>query len=387
MTRTADKPATQRRKESAAGIIERLGGEAYDAAQGDLPWEAALSRLRDALRADAATFILYDPRAGAGGYACAIDIPEKLQRDYADYYWSVDPFRLGATRLGIGPGVAVTDAMLVPERELLRSEGYNDGMKPYGFRYLLGGGLSRAGGAGAALSLMRLRASGPYGAGDCAAMAALLPRWRRAVSLHAALAPLAGPWPLFLAAEDAAGRGVVVIDARGLIVVANRTGERHLAAASGIYTSRGRLHARGDRADRDLERAIALARDPIARESPFCVSAPRGEQAPLQLRVLPAPASRFGRGNSRAVLVMIEEPTAPAVTLDDFARRHALTRAERDLLEQLVCGVRLVDAAQHLQRSHNTARNQIQSIFAKTGTHRQTELVLRVLKRAPTARA
>jgi DNA-binding CsgD family transcriptional regulator len=380
LTRTARKPVARRRKESAASIVERLGGEAYDAALGDLPWEAALARLRDALRADAATFVLYDSRAGAGGYACAIDIPEKLQRDYADYYWSVDPFRLGAARLGIRPGVAVTDAMLVPERELLCSEGYNDGMKPHGFRYLLGGGLSHAGSAGAALSLMRLRTSGPYDAGDRATMAALLPRWRRAVSLHAALGPLEGPWPLLLAAEDAAGRGVVVIDGRGLIRAANRTAERHLAAASAIYSSRHRLHARDANADCALERAIAFAGDRLSPQPPFRVTAPRGEHAPLQLRVLPAPASRFGRGNARAVLVMIDEPHPSTDTLDAFARRFGLTRAERDLLESLVGGDRLIDAAQRLQRSHNTARNQLQAIFAKTETHRQGELIAKALR-------
>jgi DNA-binding CsgD family transcriptional regulator len=77
---------------------------------------------------------------------------------------------------------------------------------------------------------------------------------------------------------------------------------------------------------------------------------------------------------------MIDEPHPSTDTLDAFARRFGLTRAERDLLESLVGGDRLIDAAQRLQRSHNTARNQLQAIFAKTETHRQGELIAKALR-------
>jgi DNA-binding CsgD family transcriptional regulator len=45
----------------------------------------------------------------------------------------------------------------------------------------------------------------------------------------------------------------------------------------------------------------------------------------------------------------------------------------------LAAGRSLAQAADRLARSRNTARNQLQSIFAKTGAHRQAELVATVL--------
>jgi DNA-binding CsgD family transcriptional regulator len=49
-------------------------------------------------------------------------------------------------------------------------------------------------------------------------------------------------------------------------------------------------------------------------------------------------------------------------------------------LRELVSGHSLAESAKHLARSLNTVRNQLQSIFAKTDTHRQAELIAKVLR-------
>jgi DNA-binding CsgD family transcriptional regulator len=68
---------------------------------------------------------------------------------------------------------------------------------------------------------------------------------------------------------------------------------------------------------------------------------------------------------------------APAVAgaVRAAADRHRLTKAEAALLRELADGRSLAQAALRLARARNTVRNQLQSIFAKTGTHRQAELV------------
>lgn len=368
------------RRTAPSVAAAQLAADAYDAALGEMPWEAALARMATTLGADCATFVLYDPGGGLGTYACAVDIPERLQRDYAAHYWKVDPLRLGAERLGNAPGVAVTDDMLVPARDLLASEGYNDGMKPYGLRYFLGGGLSRAGSAGTALGLLRRAAGAGFGDEEVAAMSALLPRWQRAVSLHWALAAVNGPWPLLLSAEDAAERGVVVVDGVKRIVSANRCAERHLTDAAGIRGTGGRLVARDGTAERALRRAIAAALDPDARSASSDIFAPRTERQALRLRVMPVPPGRLGAGRPRHALVLIDEPETDRTRgLERFARRHGLTGAERALLEQLAAGRSIAEAATRLGRSVSTARNQLQVIFGKTETHRQSELVAKAL--------
>jgi DNA-binding CsgD family transcriptional regulator len=56
-----------------------------------------------------------------------------------------------------------------------------------------------------------------------------------------------------------------------------------------------------------------------------------------------------------------------------------LTMAEARLARVLVAGHTLDDYAASVDVSHNTARNQLASILAKTGAKRQAELVATIL--------
>lgn len=78
------------------------------------------------------------------------------------------------------------------------------------------------------------------------------------------------------------------------------------------------------------------------------------------------------------LIASISDPSVPA--LEGIIARHGLTRAEATLACELAAGRSLTDAAERLARSRSTVRNQLQSIFAKTATHRQAELVAKILR-------
>ena len=59
-----------------------------------------------------------------------------------------------------------------------------------------------------------------------------------------------------------------------------------------------------------------------------------------------------------------------------------LTPAESIVLERLVYGLSLQEIAEALGTSRNTVRNQLQVVFEKTGTNRQSELIRLVLSTA-----
>jgi len=63
-----------------------------------------------------------------------------------------------------------------------------------------------------------------------------------------------------------------------------------------------------------------------------------------------------------------------------IAQAFGLTPAEARLVALLAGGVSVTDAADRLGIVRETARNQLKSVFAKTGTHRQPELVSLVLQ-------
>ncbi len=70
---------------------------------------------------------------------------------------------------------------------------------------------------------------------------------------------------------------------------------------------------------------------------------------------------------------------APANLVGPF---FDLTPAESIVLERLVYGLSLQEIATTLGTSRNTVRNQLQVIFEKTGTNRQSDLIRLVLSTA-----
>jgi DNA-binding CsgD family transcriptional regulator len=72
-------------------------------------------------------------------------------------------------------------------------------------------------------------------------------------------------------------------------------------------------------------------------------------------------------------LTDLARPSLPAP--DRIAAILGLTSAEGRLVAQLTEGRELADAAERLGISVHTARSQLKSVFVKTDTHRQAELV------------
>jgi DNA-binding CsgD family transcriptional regulator len=76
-------------------------------------------------------------------------------------------------------------------------------------------------------------------------------------------------------------------------------------------------------------------------------------------------------------VLFVDDPndtSSPAPT-DLYSRAFRLTPAEARLAVHLASGASLTEAADEFGVTHNTVRAQLRSIFDKTDTHRQGELV------------
>lgn len=78
------------------------------------------------------------------------------------------------------------------------------------------------------------------------------------------------------------------------------------------------------------------------------------------------------------IAVTIEEST-PAERLDLFARAHALSARESELLGHLGSGAATREIAGRMFLSEHTIQDHLKAVFAKTGTHSRKELLARAL--------
>ena len=84
---------------------------------------------------------------------------------------------------------------------------------------------------------------------------------------------------------------------------------------------------------------------------------------------------RSGRGSSNCFSVMITARTRGPVGKEVLTDLFGLTLAESRLAECLIQGISPTQYAAQQTLSQNTVRNQLKSIFEKTGVRRQSDLV------------
>lgn len=229
-------------------------------------------------------------------------------------------------------------------------------------------------------AVMRQRHKGPFSEADARDFQRILPHVQRVLELQARMGELAFRAQASEAALDRIGSGVVLADAEARILFANAKAQRLLRGQDGVLSSGQRLACRlGDETTtlQQMVRTISEGRVTGASGPNIAfASRPSGKEA-LVLVVLPVPrehtAAKVSRGASVAVFILDpdERRLTPAVVLEKLG----LTPAEARLAAELVKGEPLDLIAERFGVAKGTIRTQLLSLFRKTGTGRQAELV------------
>jgi DNA-binding CsgD family transcriptional regulator len=111
------------------------------------------------------------------------------------------------------------------------------------------------------------------------------------------------------------------------------------------------------------------------------VIVPRTEKLPVIVRILPFDGPALQPGQAvRALLTLNALGPRPGPPATIIAKTFRLTPSEAKLACIIARGAPPDVAARELKISRETARNQLKSVFAKTDTHRQSELVALLLQ-------
>jgi len=119
---------------------------------------------------------------------------------------------------------------------------------------------------------------------------------------------------------------------------------------------------------KDHSRQYSLALEPVI--------VPRMEKLPVIVRIWPFDGPTHQPGQEvRALLTLNALGPKPGPSAAILAKTFRLTPSEAKVACVIARGAPPDIAARELKISRETARNQLKSVFAKTGTHRQSELV------------
>ncbi len=169
------------------------------------------------------------------------------------------------------------------------------------------------------------------------------------------------PWAIFALATS------------GRVVQLNGRAEALLADGDALRLADGTIEAVDRAADEDLRDAVRRAVGGV-NGSALLHRGP--ESHPLVVQAIPVNPMALAAPMGVAVVLYVRDPAQHARGgAQVLAELWKFTPAESQLLERIGGGSDLATAAATLGISRNTARNQLQSMFAKTGTRRQTELL------------
>jgi DNA-binding CsgD family transcriptional regulator len=345
----------------------RLGDAAIDPAV----WPDIMHELSVAVGAEGAALLQSDVRTSDVPISPAV--VDLLQNYFRNGWHKRDLRAERGVPLLMQRAKVIIDQDLITPDEMRGAGFYNENLLPSGFQWFACVGFF-AGSALWGLSIQRTPRQGPFGAEDKHVLALLSDKLTEVATLSTAVGRAA--LLNVVNALNLIPQPAVAIDCNGFVLETNKAAEtvfdrdlrvawRRLVLADAeakrtFETFLDRLRLVPDRA--------VLSAEPIVVRRP--------NRAPIVIKILPIDGAARGPFlGARALLLLTELGPKSAPKEHLVAKAYGLSPAEARLAARIATGSSLEDVADELGLALSTARNQLKSVFAKTDTHRQGELV------------
>ena len=309
---------------------------------------------------------------------------------WAEYYSRINPWAPGLAKAPVGLPVAA-ERVLVRE-ELVGTEYYNDWLRPQE-DVITGVGLILCAEPERFLTLTtNIRAADEERRMPEASrlLHRLAPHLTRAFEINRAIRARLDPKAMEAALEAAAG-AAVVLDGSGRSCCHNTAAAQMLAHSSVVaLDAAGRLEFIDPAAQRLMDQSVRAAARSLFPGVPATFPAAGSEGQQLKVQVIPLrtepsaadPAAHFGTSKAPSMLVLMQHVKAAEQPVQRLLmEQFRLTQTECNLVLAVCRGEQLGAIATQREVSIHTVRNQLKSVFGKTGVNSQTRLVALLLSR------
>lgn len=363
-----------------------LVGDIYQAGLEPERWPAVIARMSRVFEADLAC--IYTPVASRPEQSLYLtyNFSVAMESAYAGYYHRIDEWSGTALRQNrYVQGRVALGEDIIPQRELRRTEFYQDFLKHHDMEWIVSSVLFEASPETPAthMTFTRNLGRGGYAQDGVRLMQLIAPHVRRALLTHWQLSEARLHQRIHQTGMDSLGYGVALLRSNGDAVYLNAFAERILQAADGLMLKAGVLLARHApehaafthllrQAANGLGGGLHLRRDNGAGSV----------KRPYNLTAIPLQEGHPFRPLAEArVMLLIHDPehADPLDGLKNFATRYRLTPAEARVLNLLLNDLGPQQIADQLGVGIRTVRSQLSSLYTKTGTKNQRDLIVSAL--------
>lgn len=354
-----------------------LVGLIYDAVLKPDLWNAVLEKASGFVGGMGASIFRQDVIRKVGNAYYTWGMDAEYEKLYFRKYIHINPLLPALLTVDVGR-VSSNSEQLVPA-EFFQTRFYREWAKPQGLIDNVFCILERSATSAAGFVVFRNERDGMADAKAYELLEAIVPHLRRAVLIGNVIEHKTTESQGFSDLLDRIRAGVFVVDASGNIRYSNRTANEIVRAGDYLRSAGGKLIARQTEANQLLQEAFRAAGDGGATISNKCVAIPllAADGTRHLLNLLPLTRQRapgIDANAAAAVFVQkaaVELPNPPEV----IASAYQLTKTELRVLLALVQLGGGPEIAEALGIGNGTVKTHLRSLFRKTGTKHQTDLV------------
>lgn len=353
----------------------------YDAALDDSLWPNVVRELTCLVDADDS--YLFGPRMAEIGHSFTLsplmNAGEEFAQDYEAHYWQLDVWMIQALKMGaVHSGNILHGDQLVERPDFLRTEIYNDFLKPKGLGIIMGGivfdHLTPDYSPPILMCFYKKVSAAAFSASDELVFRTLMPHLQRSLRMRWQFQAQKEACQLRELALGQINSAILLLNQRGQIIFANPLAESMLKkGGSPIVRNNylaGYLPHHHDAIQCAIRQAAAGMGSTLRLDN----------KPPHQVRIMTLSPVTASKGDnlktSARVIVLLSEPDKPATgNLGGFAKLYRLTPAETRVLEQLLLQESTQDIADTLHIGIKTLRTQLSALFSKTQTKNQRDLI------------
>lgn len=344
-------------------------------------WTTVLEQLTADVGGRGAMLSRLNVRDGSGAAQFVRPDADEARRAF-DYYASKNPLMLvedPTNYLRTWTPRVLTDDDLLPKAEFVRSEFYNDFMRPLDMHAVMLIRLAIHKEDIFAISISRTEVRGSFRPEELAATRRLHPHLLRSFTLGRRFAATQNEALNLSEALNALPHPVIMVGTGGIVRHVNTAAEALMARRNDLVVRHGRLSAADGGDARRLHQLIGLASstDQSLRNSGSMTVRSAELRLPLSVIVSPLRSARDSiLGGDASVMVAITDPESGTnIDHDKLYSIFGLTPAEIRVAVAIFNGQTPKEAAASLGVSFFTIRGHLVRVFEKTNTNRQAQLV------------
>ncbi|ROS01397.1 regulatory LuxR family protein [Sinobacterium caligoides] len=237
------------------------------------------------------------------------------------------------------------------------------------------------------LTLYRNKEGGGYSHDDIAKLNLLAPHIRQAITLHQQLYFQSVDNISLKAALDSAPQASIVLSPLLEIIHANSKAKEWVEQVEHLdITNNNRVFFNNKEKNSEFQKHCyqllhALGDAQLSSVAVFSIDDPYG--LPIRVTLTPIGTDDEGEGYKALLMQFFDPNSSDLPRSAEIRKAFSLSPSESRVCEHLVRGFSAKEIAQKIDRKESTIRDNIKSIFLKTGYNRQVEVVAAILRTIP----